>query len=386
MRIGYDATNILGHGGIKTYARELVTALAAEYASDRFVLLTTSNAGKVESIRRMFRESSNVEVCPGLPHSSMLGDRLGWMTSIIGRLAWSLRERHLDVVHLTDPYGTAALPGRDFVATIHDLFPLTREEHEGSALQRRYLRRTPSILHKATSVIIPSRYVGATLRELYPFATADIRTVPDAAGETFRPRERDMAALSRIGLLHERFFVFVGRADPRKNIHGLLEGYMGLQAEVRAEVVMVLVLSGELGDLTDAERELVAISGAVVLRDLGDEDLAMLYSSADALVFPTLDEGFGLPVLEAMQCGCPVVTSSRSSLPEVTGGAALLIDPDDPSTITSALREISESGEMRLSLSSAGVERASLFSWSQTARGTMDAYLHAHRIRTVEGR
>ncbi len=381
MRIGFDATNILGHGGIKTYARELIKALASEYPEDEFILYTTFSSSKKEKLLRLFDKYPSTEVCTGLPHARMLGDRLRWLSGILGALYWRILERNLDLVHLTDPYSAAGYPGR-FVATINDLFPLTRDELINSGLNRFYKRKTPQILHRAEAVITPSLYTDDQIQRLYPKQARMIYTVPDAADSTFKPLKRDDSILSGYGLDRIRYFLFVGRVDPRKNLHRLIDAYNGLDVEVRGgggggEVHLVLVLSGQ----NSFEADFSEKKHLHILRDVPQSDIIQFYSSSEALVFPSLDEGFGLPVLEAMQCGCPVITSNCASLPEVAGDAAILVDPESVIEIRSAMKLLACSEEKREELQNRGYDQVRRFSWEKAARETMNVYskvINAH--------
>ncbi|MCD4701593.1 MAG: hypothetical protein K8S24_07025 [Candidatus Aegiribacteria sp.] len=124
MNIGFDATNILGHGGIKTYARELIRGLAEQYPDDSFILLTTFSASKKRKLEKLFGHLPNVTIRKAIPHRSMLGNGFSCITEFLSSILWWLSSRSLDIVHLTDPFGSVVLPGK-FVATVHDIFPIT---------------------------------------------------------------------------------------------------------------------------------------------------------------------------------------------------------------------------------------------------------------------
>lgn len=366
MRIGYDATNILGHGGIKTYARELIRGLAREYPGDTFHLLSTFSSARRDRLRRIFQGMPNVRISASMPHIRMLGEAMRPLTCALTSLMWLRVSRRVDLLHLTDPYGTAALPRR-FVSTIHDLFPLTRNEYRGSGLERFYRRRTPLVLKRSSAVITPSNYVKDQVMELYPDLSTPVTGIPEAASGEFRPGS-DFDELPA-GLRPGGFFLFVGRIDPRKNLSGVIDAYRELPIELREEFGLVLVTSGGPPDGDE--------DGVFFLRDLSDADLRRLYSSALAFLFPSLDEGFGLPVIEAMSCGCPVITSSRSCLPETAGGGAVLVDPENTSDISNAMRTMATSPRLRDEYIARGLGRAEEFSWKRTAMETMKVYRSA---------
>lgn len=365
MRVGFDATGILGHGGLKTYARELVRALVKGSPDWTFVLLTRGTS-RVRRLRELFGDAPNLEIRGWLPHTLMFGARLQALTALVAGASWRISGRDLDLVHLTDPFGSPALPPR-FVATVNDLFPLTRPELRRTPLHSYYSRRTPGILARASAVIVPSSYIALQVEELYPGVCRSISVVPDAASEVFRRNGTDTAG--KFASHGERYFLSVGRMDGRKNLPRILDAYLQLPGSIRSQVGLLIALSGPL---VGGPPELPA--GARVIRDATDEDLAVLYRRAEALVFPSLDEGFGLPVVEAMSCGCPVITSDGSSLPEVAGGAALLLDPLDTAAISAAMERVATTPGLSETLAEAGLKRASELSWGRTAGDTMKVY------------
>jgi len=177
--------------------------------------------------------------------------------------------------------------------------------------------------------------------------------------------------------LRRKFILFVGVIEPRKNLETLVDAYLADSLSGEFD----LVLAGNLGwgystlmqKIANARAEdCIRMPGYIA-----DGDLAALYSSATAFVYPSLYEGFGLPVLEAMACGIPVITSSFSSLPEIAGDAAILVDPHDRSALASALRKVLKDDRLRQDLSRRGRQQSQLFSWEQTARKTLKAYSRA---------
>jgi glycosyltransferase involved in cell wall biosynthesis len=379
VKIGFDATNILGLGGIKTYARELIRGLAGEYPDDSFILLSTFSASKKKKLEKLFGGLQNVSVRRAVPHRTMLGNKLFFITRFISWILWRFSIRRLDIVHLTDPFGAVDLPRR-FVATIHDIFPLTLDEFGDSDLRSYYRRRTPEILKRAEAVITPSAYVKNSLIDRFPDCKCPIIPIFEAASDDFHPRMNECETLEKYGLSEDQFFLFVGRVDPRKNIPRLIEAYMALPEEMRSANPLALVISGRPPDIEEFRNSfghLFEGEGPVFLRDVPQEDLYSLYSSALAFVFPTLDEGFGLPVLEAMKSGRPVITSNLSCIPEVTGNAAVLLNPLDTNALSSSMRMMAESPGDRDDYRNRGLERSAEFSWARAARETMAVYRSA---------
>jgi glycosyltransferase involved in cell wall biosynthesis len=176
--------------------------------------------------------------------------------------------------------------------------------------------------------------------------------------------------------LPERFVLFVGTLEPRKNLMRLVQAYAGLPASVRRHVS--LVIAGGPGWLSETLRREVAERGlADRVRFIGyvrDEDMAPLYSLATVFAYPSLYEGFGLPVLEAMACGVPVLTSNVSSLPEVAGGAAVLVAPTDVDAIADGLTQLLDDTALAAKLVARGLEWSTNFSWDRCARETLAVY------------
>ncbi len=367
LRLGFDATNILGHGGIKTYARELIRSLAIEAPDCNLLLFTTRSRSKQDTLRELFGDMGNVAVHPGLPHARMLGNRLRGLTDLAGSMAWRSLARRVDLVHLTDAYSSTGTPVR-FISTIHDIFPLTRPEHAGTSLRRDYQRRTPRILSRSSAVIVPSEFVSGQISELFPESAVKVRVIAEAASSEYSPRCR---VPTKTAGTAPPYFLFIGRPDIRKNLPRILQAF-GMVRSGIPELKLRLVLSGPPVSLEMPDD---ASGGSIeMIRNVSVEELASLYSSALGMVFPSLDEGFGLPVLEAMRCGCPVIASVTGSLPEVAGEAALLVNPLDVEEIASAMTDLALSPELRERLSMAGIDRASEFTWKKTAHETLHVY------------
>jgi alpha-1,3-rhamnosyl/mannosyltransferase len=176
--------------------------------------------------------------------------------------------------------------------------------------------------------------------------------------------------------LPESYVLFGGGFDPRKNLLGALRGFAA--AAPRLEPGLCLAVSGAPGGIEREARALVASSGlAARVHFLGfvpDDDFPALMTGATAFLFPSLFEGFGLPALEAMACGTAVIASSTTSLPEVCGDAALLVEPSDPAALARALERIANDAPLRQQLGRRGLERAASFTWQRTAAATLDLY------------
>ncbi|GIV97635.1 MAG: glycosyl transferase family 1 [Herpetosiphonaceae bacterium] len=267
-----------------------------------------------------------------------------------------------------------ALPPRRSVVTIHDLGYLYFPEAHPAA-QRLYLRISTRWSAFASSHIIADSQ--ATRNDLIRYCgtpSGKITVVPLGVSPRFAPRpEEEYLAVARHYGLEPPYLLYVGTIQPRKNLVRLIEAYA--QALRQRRDLPVLALGGKRGWLTESiERRAEELNIAGRVRFLGyvdDQHLPALLSGALAFLLPSLYEGFGLPALEAMACGTPVLASSTSSLPEVVGDAALLVDPTDPAAIAEAILRLCGDTGLRAELAARGIERARLFSWRRTAHETL---------------
>jgi glycosyltransferase involved in cell wall biosynthesis len=282
-----------------------------------------------------------------------------------------------DVVHATNhaavpPAGPAAL-----VVTVHDLaferFPELFPRH-WRLLYRAGLRAT---IRRADAIAVPS---GSTASDLIEHGAdpSRIHVTPLASSLAVNDSDPD-EVLVRLGI-EGPFVLFVGTLEPRKNVVRLVRAYR----QVAAELPHSLVLAGPdgwHGEELAAELSRPGPGRIVRTGRLPGDELDALYRRADVLAYPSIAEGFGLPVLEAMQRGLPVVTSNGSSLPEVAGQAAVLVEPEDVGGIADAIAEVLTDGTLAKRLREAGTERAAGFSWEATATATLGAYRAAMEVR-----
>lgn len=282
----------------------------------------------------------------------------------------------VDLVHATD-HLIPSVRGVPVVATLMDAIPLAHPEwvsYRFKAIKNALWRRSA---RWATHVITISSHARQELVEWFGIPEQRISVTPLGVDERwFLPPSA--AACARVRAHHglpQRFFVFVGTLQPRKNLGRVIAAHRALAPALRREVP--LVVAGRAG--WGCEAEVAALTegdgGALRwLRHVPDEELQSLVSMASALAFPSLHEGFGLPVLEAFAAGTPVITSTTTSLPEVAGDAALLVDPRDEDAIAGAMLALIETPALAQALRSKGRARAAGFSWARTAARTVDIY------------
>jgi glycosyltransferase involved in cell wall biosynthesis len=268
------------------------------------------------------------------------------------------------------------LRGVPTVLTVHDLIFRQLPGHH-KPLNRWYLNLTmPLYCRRATHIIAVSEQTRRDLLEAYGVPPERISVVAEAAAAIFAPAPAGAVATARARYhLPERYLLTVGTLEPRKNLPRLLAAWAPLYGSGAAPP---LVIAGKRGWLTDSFFAAIERSPArdgVVLTGYVDEaDLPAVYTGAELFVLPSLYEGFGLPPLEAMACGVPVVCSNASSLPELADGAALLFDPRSVDSLAAALERALAGADLREDLRQRGLARASQFTWERTARQTLAVY------------
>ena len=264
------------------------------------------------------------------------------------------------------------------VATFHDLSIFTHSQYHPPERVRFMQRELMLTLERASMLITDSEYTRQELAAYFSYPLNKIHTIPLASSSDFHPRDANdtNVFLSQFKLVHNNFTLYAGTIEPRKNIDALLDAYSNLPELVRKR--WPLVLAGHQGwqseklhaRIKDAESEGWLIYLGYVL----DEDLPLLFAAARLFVFPSHYEGFGLPVLEAMVSGVPVICSNSSSLPEVVGNAALMCDPLDVKMLGQLIKKGLEDENWRTDAVINGLNQSSRFSWHKCAQSTAAVY------------
>lgn len=376
MKLGF--TFPLDYSGISTYARHLIAELAT-YPDIELHLYTSFR--RKNQLSEAFEHSTRFCYRNILPHDLMLGNHLVGLTRLIQNGIWLAESFKVDLIHHLNPL---SMPDwvRKTVVTVHDIFPLYMKVLPG--VKEAMVQKYRAIFEDSALVFVPTHFVKEDIVTRLNLSREKLLVTYEAASPKFKKIEPDWSVLKKYDLTSQtQFFLHVGRIDYRKNLEKMVEAYFALPKALKQKVAFVVVVNGDKEALHRAiERGNARGEGGTVkvISNIPFEDLLHLYNAALGFMFVSLAEGFGIPLLEAMQCGCPVITSTETSLPEVAGDAALLVNPYDTDAIAEAMRQLIESPELRAELRQKGFKRAQQFSWKKMAEETLSGYQHALQL------
>jgi len=344
VTIALDATYSIGDqlSGVGFYSREILYGLSAAHPKTQFDFCYRPHR---------FFKSRGEDLPPNARRWLLWGPgsfrsrKFGFGSIVSARLFHGLNQRL-----------PRYLPNRT-VVTFHDLFFMTGD-YSTPAFRARFTKQSQDAAARADAIIAVSAFTKSQVVGLLGVSSSKVHVVHHGSTRlSYPPVEREKVVLS------------VGAIQTRKNTARLIEAFEGLDSGWR------LVLAGSAGFGAEpilaraARNPRILVTGYV-----SSEELAEWYARAMIFAFPSLDEGFGIPVLEAMAAGLPVITSNRSALPEVAGRAAMLIDPEDINALAEALRRLADNQELRRDLGHRGIERAREFTWEKAVRRTWDVY------------
>ncbi len=291
---------------------------------------------------------------------------------VLGAEIWPAR---LDLLHSTD-FIPPAWGARHSVITVHDLTFLHYPEYLTAESRRYYNDQIAWAVARAEIIIADSHATQRDLETCLNVPSERVAVVHLAADAHFRPLpDTEVEMGLRRYNLERGYLLFVGTWEPRKNLPGLLEALAWLHARGERRTLVIAGRPGWLyADVFRCIQELGLEPWVRFIERVPGKDLGLLYNGALLLALPSFYEGFGLPALEALQCGTPVVVSNRASLPEVVGEAGLRINPEEPQTIAEACLRIAQDSSLRAHLRSSGLEQAARFSWGRTAHETLAVY------------
>ena len=364
LHLGLDGTPLLGlRSGVGQYTSRLLAALLQNYPEWSCRLYTNRPLDPLEEALARAQP-----MLAHFPHSRWL-----WMQFVLPQM---IRQSGVDLCHFTNAQAPL-LPGVPFVLTIHDasLFLYSQYHPRTRLLAMRSL--LPALARRAAAIITVSQQAKQELAHVLKIAPAKIFVVHEAAPEHFQPvvDPHQRAALRQKYRLPPRFLLHVGTLEPRKNLDRLVRALAQVR---RYGYPHPLILAGPPGWHMEEFMSRVAAYGmADRVRYLGYVplvDLPALFSCAELFVYPSLYEGFGLPLVEAMACGTPVLTSNLPTIVEVCGDAAWLVDPYDETALAAGVSDLLADAGRRRDLRQRGLARAAEFSWRRAARETAVVY------------
>jgi len=390
MRIGIDASCWSNRRGFGRFVRELLGAIAKLNTGDEFILFADQQTAQASE----FPEGWKVVVGQTAVAATEAAASDGRRTI---RDMWTMRQlvhnEPMDLMFFPAVYSYFPVKLRQpCLVTLHDVIAETLPHLVFETRRSRWFwnLKCRHAVRQASRIVTVSQASKQGLMKVFGLKEDKLRVLSEAAAETFEPVDRDTdthkAVLSRYGLKPDaRFFLYVGGISPHKNIDTLIDGFAQAvgTADELADVQLVLV-----GDLSDVFRtchaqlkeqiDKLGLTGRVTFPGfVGDGDLVHLYSGAQAFVMPSYLEGFGLPAVEAMACGAPVVASDRGSLPEVLDGAGYLFEAHDTAALGQGLNRVLVEPGYQADLRSRSLERSKSFSWEQSAGQAMDIFREA---------
>jgi glycosyltransferase involved in cell wall biosynthesis len=395
MRIGIDYTSAVRQcAGIGRYTRELVTALLELVSPHQYVIFAATGGlprdrwqGEIQGLRTVSGGSRSAEAAVATGPSSSLPSPTAdsqmairtvplsddWLARLWHRLRLPIPAEVvtgvLDVLYSPDFALPPTRPACRTLLTVHDL-SFVRHPDAFVPPLRRYLERVvPRSIERADMVLADSVHTCSDLVELFAVPPERVRVIYPGVDTRFRPQpERGEGARlrERYAIGDRAYVLSVGTLQPRKNYVRLIQAFARLQASKEADI-QLLIAGGRGWLCEDVLAEAEQHDSVRLLGFVEDRDLPALYRGAALFAFLSLYEGFGLPVLEAMACGVPVVCSRTSSLPEVAGDAALLVDPLDVDGLEEALTQALEDDELRRGMVERGIVQAAQYDWARSA-------------------
>ena len=377
MRIAIDLSPAIHQkAGLGRYARTLAEHLIAQDRANEYVAFAYGRRFATDSLPPALR---------ALPHANILLGARPWRMSVwlAHKFGISLDRAlpRVDLFHATE-HLLPPLENTKTVFTLHDLiFQFFPEYH--LPLNRWFLVNVmPLFLRRADAIIAVSECTKRDAIRFYNLPPEKITVIYEGINPALRPvKDKTLINQARSRYAqNQRFILFLGTIEPRKNIIALVDALHVLQSRGLPHRLLVAGRKGWLFQTTFDHVKQSGMESAVTFLDfVPDDDLRALFAACDAFVFPSFYEGFGLPPLEAMACGAPVICSSTSSLPEVVGNAAMLVDPRNVGEIADAIERVITRPALGDEMRAKGFSQAARFSWERAARETLEVYANVRR-------
>jgi glycosyltransferase involved in cell wall biosynthesis len=365
--------------GSGQYLLQLLQALAEVDQENTYILLSPQPVS--EKIGTLLKFPYVVTPVPRLARRNASIEKLLWEQFTAPLAAHKAGVDLLHVPYFAPPF----FPSSPGVITIHDVIPLRLPQYRTDPKMKAYLQLITRAARKATLIITVSQHAKRDMLDTLKIPAERIRVIYEAAGDEYHPISNP-AVLSKVRShyrLHSRYILYLGGLDQRKNVPQLVRAFAQLYQQLGDPDLQLLIAGNpdkQSGSLFPDPRPVAAelgITDQIIYRFIEEEDKPAIYSGASVFVFPSLYEGFGLTPLEAMSCGTPVICSNRTSLPEVVGDAAIILDPDNIHELVEAMHAVLTNSELRADLHARSLQRAAQFNWHQTAVETIATFEEA---------
>lgn len=366
MRIGLDCRSINWYKGtgIGTYSDNLFKHILS-MDKDNFYNIFWSG----ENPKMLKQDNSKISIT-SRRHQKFFFDYF---------IPAELSNNNIDIFHLPqNGIGLSENIHCKKIVTIHDLIPYIMPETVGKSYLNKFLREMPYIINNSDAIITVSEWSKRDICRFFSVDSSKVHVTPLATDVKYKPINKEYCYnyLKNKYNIEDDYILYIGGFSPRKNVRGLVSAFSKIYNDLNKKYKLVIV--GPLRDEGLNIKNAFAnsnIADALVFTGFADEnELPILYSGATAFVYPSFYEGFGLPPLESMSCGTPVITSNLSSIPEVVQDAGFLIDPYSEIELMNALLSLLNDSDLQQKLSSLSLKRANEFSWQETARKTLEVY------------
>lgn len=368
MKIGIDsrAAKLYRGTGIGTYTYQLINCLNKIDSINKYLLFIPKNC------------TYNIPLKSNFCVNDIIDDNKNnfWDEVNIPNI---LKNKDIELYHV--PQNGIGLPedkNCSFVITLHDIIPYKMPETVSKNYLKIFREKIPQILSKCDGIITVSNYSKQDIIKTLNFPADKIYVTHLAAEEIYKPIDKLVSknVVKKFYSIDDDFILYVGGFSPRKNILGLINAFNIFSCKYKKNIK--LVIAGRRGPSYSIYKERVHklnIDDKVIFPGfISIEHLPYLYNAAELFVYPSFYEGFGLPPIEAMSCGIPVIASSTTSIPEVTNGSALLVDPNNTELLSELILKVILDEKLKNKLTMLGLARASELTWQKTARNTLTAY------------
>jgi glycosyltransferase involved in cell wall biosynthesis len=371
VRVAIDIRRI-SEFGVGTYTRNAIRTLARlDNATEYFLLGIPGKLGDIESL------PPNFNTVPTHPNDFSLNSYL--------ELNRILKHHRCDLLHVPHLFWKPQSVPCPYVVTVHDLLDHLYKVNSASSLKRSlHFQFTKRVLHRAARIFAVSNFSKKDTERLFQVPGEKIEVIYNALDDRFRmghATDADRKLIAERYQVTYPFLLYAGRISPHKNVVRIIEAFAALKAELEKEALYpdlkLIIIGDELAKHPDLRRTVIKTRMQNEVRFLGFVPIGVLrifYDLAKVFVFPSLYEGFGLPPLEAMAHGTPVVTSNTSSIPEVVGNAAVMVNPENVFEIMHALHRVLIDQSVREKLKARGVLQAQRFSWDDSVRRMLEVY------------